>query len=171
MSGCDLKNRRKAHHDANNCSLSFHFRVQNKTRGSWIFHWKERIQCFFEGGKNCKHCGMKAWIRNRTINGNNALDGLNSNWITNDLLAMARPVFSQMEKHSLIDQMYKRGIRSIINLEEPGEHAHCGCGLLMSSGFSYSPEDFMKCGIHYYNLNWRDMSAPTIEVALKIIQV
>ena len=33
------------------------------------------------------------------------------------------------------------GIRSLINLQLPGEHAHCGT--LEQSGFTYDPNTFM----------------------------
>ena len=38
----------------------------------------------------------------------------------------------------------RTGIKSIINLQRPGEHASCGFGLEPESGFSYIPEDFMQ---------------------------
>jgi len=36
----------------------------------------------------------------------------------------------------------RHGIKSIINLQHPGEHAACGFGL-EEGGFSYIPQDFM----------------------------
>jgi hypothetical protein len=38
---------------------------------------------------------------------------------------------------------YRNNIKSIINLQEPGEHANCG-NALTSSGFSYDPTLFME---------------------------
>lgn len=37
------------------------------------------------------------------------------------------------------------GIGSVINLQLPGEHAKCGPGLV-SSGFTYQPEELMRHG-------------------------
>lgn len=34
-------------------------------------------------------------------------------------------------------------IKSIINMQLPGEHAHCGPPLDPDSGFTYSPQTFM----------------------------
>lgn len=39
--------------------------------------------------------------------------------------------------------LIRNGIKSIINLQHPDEHASCGYGL-QESGFSYEPEDFMQ---------------------------
>ena len=38
----------------------------------------------------------------------------------------------------------RMGIKSLINLQHPGEHVSCGFGIDPVSGFSYDPEDFMK---------------------------
>lgn len=38
---------------------------------------------------------------------------------------------------------FRLGIKTIINLETFGEHAHCGPPLT-TSGFTYFPEDFMR---------------------------
>lgn len=38
------------------------------------------------------------------------------------------------------------GIKSIINLQRPGEHASCGNPLEQESGFTYLPEAFMEAG-------------------------
>lgn len=38
------------------------------------------------------------------------------------------------------------GLRTVINLQRPGEHAECGNPLEPESGFSYRPEAFMEAG-------------------------
>lgn len=38
----------------------------------------------------------------------------------------------------------RNGIKTVINLQMPGEHAHCGNPLEPESGFSYQPEVFME---------------------------
>ena len=109
------------------------------------------MQCsMFCGGKRCKYeAGPASWKPNDM-----AIDGIYSHWITgqsqdrslfwiihistnssiknldifpsDDLLAMARPNASTMSKHKIADQFKSLGIKSIINLQTPGEHASCG---------------------------------------------
>ena len=38
------------------------------------------------------------------------------------------------------------GVKTVINLQRPGEHASCGNPLEPESGFSYRPEIFMEKG-------------------------
>ena len=53
--------------------------------------------------------------------------------------------FSIRQLNFILIVLYLRtGIKSIINLQHPGEHASCGFGLEPESGFSYIPEDFMQ---------------------------
>ena len=47
-------------------------------------------------------------------------------------------------------------IRSIINLQTPGEHASCGPNLQQANGFTYDPNEFMSQDIFYYNFAWKD---------------
>ena len=47
-------------------------------------------------------------------------------------------------------------IKSIINLQTPGEHASCGPNLQQANGFTYDPNDFMSQDIFYYNFAWKD---------------
>jgi protein tyrosine phosphatase domain-containing protein 1 len=74
-------------------------------------------------------------------------------------------------------------IGAIVNLQLPGEHASCGDGT-HPSGFSYLPEEFMNnqstdhqlCWhnfrvVYYYNFGWLDMTVPSLELALSIVQV
>lgn len=44
--------------------------------------------------------------------------------------------------------MSRSGIKSIVNLEEQGEHASCG-NPLTSSGFAYEPSIFMDKNGNY----------------------
>lgn len=57
------------------------------------------------------------------------------------------------------------------DLQEVGEHAHCGRGILPASGFSYDPETFMAADIGVYNFSWRDMGVPTLHKMMDIVQV
>lgn len=42
------------------------------------------------------------------------------------------------------------GVKSLINLQEPGEHKNCGCPL-EPSGFTYEPTTFMDYGSKFVN--------------------
>ena len=57
------------------------------------------------------------------------------------------------------------------SVQEVGEHAHCGRGILPASGFSYDPETFMAAEIGVYNFSWRDMGVPTLFKMMDIVQV
>ena len=56
-----------------------------------------RFLCIFCGGKSCKHEDYT------TNSNNNAFEGLNSNWITNDILAMQRPSSRIIKEYNLIE--------------------------------------------------------------------
>jgi len=99
-----------------------------------------------------------------------AVDGLYSHWVTEDILAMARPNSAEVEKHDMIQSFVKSGIQSVFNLQESGEHAHCGQGN-HSSGFSYDPQHFMDAGIFCYNFNCKDYAVPLLRTILDICQV
>ena len=148
------------------------FRVLNATPGSALHHLKERVQCFFEGGRRaCRHCGPGAARRNARRNGSCAIDGLNSNWIVpGSLMAMARPGEAALAA-GLLARLREGNVRAIVNLQEIGEHAHCGAGILRRSGLSYLPETVMAQGIHHFNPAWRDMAAPRVEMAADIVRV
>lgn len=66
--------------------------------------------------------------------------------------------------------MYSAGITAVINLQTAGEHSHCGPGL-EKSGFTYEPEQLMKCNIYFYNYAWPDYGAPTIDNILDVVKV
>ncbi|XP_053617942.1 protein tyrosine phosphatase domain-containing protein 1-like isoform X2 [Plodia interpunctella] len=84
-----------------------------------------------------------------------AVQGLYSSWITDDILAMARPSTASIAARNIIQQFHSWGIRTIINLQTPGEHASCGPPLTRS-GFTYDPDIFMANDIYYYNFAWPD---------------
>ena len=61
-------------------------------------------------------------------------------------------------------------IKTIINLQEPGEHANCG-NQLCSSGFSYEPSIFMDNDIFFYNFQWKDYSPGHQPLLLDMVKV
>lgn len=99
-----------------------------------------------------------------------AIPGLYSHWVTENILAMARPNTAEVENHDMIQSFVKSGIQSVFNLQENGEHAHCGAGN-HSSGFSYDPQNFMDAGIFCYNFNCKDYAVPLLRTILDICQV
>lgn len=54
---------------------------------------------------------------------------------------MARPSQSGLES-SVIRGFHNAGIKTVINLQQPGEHASCGPALT-PSGFTYDPQTLM----------------------------
>ncbi|KAI8820972.1 uncharacterized protein EV422DRAFT_528602 [Fimicolochytrium jonesii] len=151
------------------------------------------IHCFFCGGKDCKWENWKPWAEKTKTN---AVDGLYSNWITGRILAMQRPSSRLIAEYALTQKFQELGIASIFNLEEFGEHASCGDGIEVASGFSYLPEAWMDAGgtyissfarvvsgieaevpmirfptVFYYNFGWQDMNVPDFSHMLSIAQV
>ncbi|XP_015928881.1 protein tyrosine phosphatase domain-containing protein 1 [Parasteatoda tepidariorum] len=123
------------------------------------------FQCqVFCGGKRCKY-DSATWHKEDM-----AVNGIYSHWITNDILAMARPNTEAIEKYNVIQQFKDKGISSIINLQMPGEHPYCG-NSLDSSGFSYNPQLFMDHDIFFYNFRWKDYGIASETNILDMVKV
>ena len=123
-----------------------------------IFGLKDKLRCLFCGGLECKH---ENYINN--IENNNAITGLNSNYITDDVIASQRPSEVLINKYNLIKTFKEKNIGLIINLQREGEHPFCGPNAyhLTSSGFSYNPSVFTGNDILCRLYGWKDMSIPT----------
>ena len=123
-----------------------------------IYGLKDKLRCFFCGGKECKH---ENYLNN--INNNNAIIGLNSNYITDDIIASQRPSEVLINKYNLVKLFKEKNIGLIINLEREGEHPFCGPNAyhLTSSGFSYNPSIFTGNDILCRLYGWKDMSIPS----------
>ncbi|XP_057693328.1 protein tyrosine phosphatase domain-containing protein 1 isoform X2 [Corythoichthys intestinalis] len=91
------------------------------------------------GGVDCRYEGPECWKANQQV-----IRGIFSSWVTDDIIAMARPSKSLIDKYNIIEQFQRLNIKSIINMQMPGEHAHCGPPLDPKSGFTYSPQSFME---------------------------
>ncbi|KAG5281769.1 hypothetical protein AALO_G00048600 [Alosa alosa] len=126
-------------------------------------HMQCSIGC---GGKACKYEDASRWREDQQ-----AIKGLYSSWVTDKLLAMARPSTEVIEKFNMIEQFRRSGIRTVINLQQPGEHASCGNPLEPDSGFTYRPEDFMEAGIYFYNYGWTDYGVTSLTALLDIVKV
>jgi hypothetical protein len=133
----------------------------------------------FCGGASCKYEHEPWWsspegrarLGRSATSLDNAVPGVYSDWITESIVAMARPQQHLVVANRLPEWFASHGIMAIFNLQEPGEHGNCGSGILASSGFSYSLEDFMAAGIHVYCFGWRDMTTPPVSCMLDMVAV
>ncbi|XP_061584176.1 protein tyrosine phosphatase domain-containing protein 1 isoform X2 [Cololabis saira] len=77
------------------------------------------------------------------------------------------------EKEQAIKGLYSSwwGLKTVINLQRPGEHASCGNTLEQESGFTYQPETFMEAGIYYYNFGWKDYGVASLTTILDMVKV
>ncbi|XP_064823445.1 protein tyrosine phosphatase domain-containing protein 1 [Oncorhynchus masou masou] len=125
------------------------------------------MQCSMAcGGRACKYENPARWSDKEQ-----AVKGLYSSWITDNLLAMARPSTEILEKYNIIEQFTRCGLRTVINLQRPGEHASCGNPLEHASGFTYRPEVFMEAGIYFYNFGWKDYGVASLTTILDMVKV
>lgn len=116
------------------------------------------------GGARCKYESEKHWKPD-----NMAVNGVYSDWVTDELLAMSRPNTASIKKFNIISQFHSLGIKSLLNLQVPGEHA--SCGKLETSGFTYDPDLFMANNIFFYNFGWKDYGEPSLSTLLDIVKV
>ncbi|KAI5614506.1 protein tyrosine phosphatase domain-containing protein 1, partial [Silurus asotus] len=125
------------------------------------------MQCSMAcGGRACKYENPSRWSDKEQV-----IKGLYSSWITDNLLAMARPSTEIIEKYNIINQFLGCGLKTIINLQHPGEHASCGYPLEPESGFTYRPEVFMEAGIYFYNFGWKDYGVASLTTILDMVKV
>jgi hypothetical protein len=75
-----------------------------------------------------------------------------------------------IEEHKLTEQFQSQGLTAIVNLQLPGEHPYCGDGVL-SSGFSYLPEELYAAGLYFYNFGWPDMKTPSFDLIFGVVKV
>lgn len=125
-------------------------------------------QCLFCGGKRCKYEREDTIIN--TPQTKQAIKGLNSHWVTHDIIASQRPSNRLIDEFDIITQFKENKITDIINLQEQYEHPNCGDGIL-ENGFSYDPEKFMNAEIKYYNFLIQDMESPSITTLINIMQL
>ncbi|XP_068609548.1 protein tyrosine phosphatase domain-containing protein 1 [Brachionichthys hirsutus] len=126
-------------------------------------HMQCSIVC---GGQFCKYDNPSYWSDDHQ-----AIKGLYSSWVTDHLLAMSRPSTEIIEKYDIIDQFRRNGIKTVINLQIPGEHASCGNPLEPESGFSYRPDVFMENNIYFYNFGWSDNGVANLTTVLDMVKV
>ena len=127
------------------------------------------LHCLFCGGADCKYENWLNWLHDSDHP--NALDGLYSNWINNEIIAMQRPSTRLIKIFDIIAQFKELGIKAVFNLQIPGEHKKCGDGIEYESKFAYLPEIFMDNLILYFNFGWTDMNVPSFDIAIRMAQV
>ena len=140
------------------------YNCQNQNNINYIsnkkfFHeFKDKLRCFFCGGRNCKH---ENYLNN--ISNNNAIDGLNSNFITDNIIASQRPSAILIDKYKLVSKFKELNIGLIVNLQREGEHPYCGPNAynLTSAGYSYNTSVFTADDIKVKLSGWKDMSVPS----------
>uniref|UniRef100_A0A8C5H4E9 Protein tyrosine phosphatase domain-containing protein 1 n=1 Tax=Gouania willdenowi TaxID=441366 RepID=A0A8C5H4E9_GOUWI len=118
------------------------------------------------GGKDCRYEGPNCWKLNQQV-----IRGLFSSWVTDDIIAMTRPSNFLIQKCNIINQFQRLNVRSIINMQLPGEHAHCGPPLDPESGFTYSPQIFMENDIYFYNFGMPDFGVSSIGSFINAVKV
>ncbi|XP_078090753.1 protein tyrosine phosphatase domain-containing protein 1 [Mustelus asterias] len=118
------------------------------------------------GGKECRYEGPDDWTLQQQ-----AIRGVFSAWVTDDILAMARPSTQLIKKFNIIKQFKGLNIKSVINLQVPGEHNHCGDPLELKSGFSYLPEIFMENDIYFFNFGMVDFGVSSLVRVLDAVKV
>ncbi|XP_073435394.1 protein tyrosine phosphatase domain-containing protein 1-like [Dendrobates tinctorius] len=118
------------------------------------------------GGRECRYEGPEDWTVEQQ-----AIRGLYSSWITDEILATSRPSTRLIQDYKITDQFHKYGIRSLINAQHPWEHGHCGDSLDPQSGFSYRPQDFMDSGISFYNFGLPDFGVVSVPRILDVVKV
>ncbi|XP_059150237.1 protein tyrosine phosphatase domain-containing protein 1-like [Physella acuta] len=123
-------------------------------------------QCkMFCGGKQCKYCTTEHWKPEQMV-----IPGVYSEWVTDNILAMARLSNANIEKYQMIKSFKEHSVKTVINLQQPGEHAHCGFGN-DESGFSYSPQILMENKVYFYNFALMDYGVASVSTLLSIVKV
>jgi protein tyrosine phosphatase domain-containing protein 1 len=95
------------------------------------------FQCHFCGGETCKHEDFTK------TTGKIAIHGLHSNFVTDNIIASQRLSSRLIKQYNIYEQFKALKVYAVVNLQERGEHPHCGDGILDESGFSYLPEELM----------------------------
>ncbi|XP_052437765.1 protein tyrosine phosphatase domain-containing protein 1-like isoform X1 [Carassius gibelio] len=139
----------------------------SQARESLVKAIPSKIICLITcGGKDCRYEGPASWSISQQ-----AIKGVFSSWVTDDIVAMARPSTYLIKRYCIIEQFKQFNIKSIINMQLPGEHAHCGPPLDPGSGFTYSPQIFMESQIYFYNFGMCDFGVSSLEGMLDAVKV
>nr|XP_055029946.1 protein tyrosine phosphatase domain-containing protein 1 isoform X1 [Misgurnus anguillicaudatus] len=140
----------------------------SKARESLVKAVPPKIICILAcGGRDCQYEGPGCWSLRQQ-----AIKGVFSSWVTDDIIAMARPSTYLIKRYSIIEQFKQLNIKSIINMQLSGEHAHCGPPLETDSGFTYSPQIFMdNQTVYFYNFGMSDFGVSSLGGILDAVKV
>ena len=103
---------------------------------------RSEVWCYFCFGSLCR-------AENYKKHKSPAIPGMNSDWITDELLITQRPNPSTFADHNLIENLKSQGVAGVVNTQLAGEHSHCGYGLIPGGEFSYDPKLLTDAGIQY----------------------
>lgn len=109
---------------------------------------------YMYANNQCKYCN--AYDR---LSFAPAIEGLDSQFITDSLIASQRPATVLMKKYNIIKDMKSKNVGAIINLQQKNEWGMCGHPI-HEEGFSYRSKDFKEHGIEVYEMGWKDNTAP-----------
>ena len=140
---------------------------EKEKKSKIIYDLKDKLRCLFCNGIKCKH---ENYLNNKS---SNAIKGLHSNFITDDIIASQRPSEKLITKFNLVQVFKDMNIGLIINLQREGEHPYCGPNAynLTSSGYSYNHLIFSGNDIMCRLFGWKDMTTPsTINFMLDIVK-
>uniref|UniRef100_A0A915N3K7 Tyrosine specific protein phosphatases domain-containing protein n=1 Tax=Meloidogyne javanica TaxID=6303 RepID=A0A915N3K7_MELJA len=127
----------------------------------------ESLKCkLYCRGSKCIYCNPENWNEEQQV-----IRGVYSNWIDENILAMARPTERTFNEFNLIEQFKKEKIKTLINLQCVNEHDFCGPQLITHTGFSYDPEILMSKQIYYYNFGIPDFGTISVHSILNIAKV
>lgn len=139
----------------------------SQTRENLVKAIPPKIICLMAcGGRDCRYEGPACWRTSQQ-----AIKGLFSSWVTDDIVAMARPSTALIKRYNIVEQFKRLNIKSIINMQLPGEHAHCGPDLEPDSGFTYSPQVFMENQIYFYNFGMADFGVSSMVGMVDAVKV
>jgi len=119
------------------------------------------------GGHECRHCDPFGQFGPEL---DTAVKGLHASWVTHTILASSRPSDRLIAEHGIVQQLAADGVTAIFNLQQSGEHKHCGDGLV-DDHFSYTPERLVLKGISVYLFGWQDFGTPTLGSLFKMVKV
>ena len=140
-------------------------RIRNKI--SFCECIKEKILCCFCGGINCK---AENYLQNP--NQPNLIEGLNSNFITENIIAGQRLSDILIKRYNLIEKFKKLNISLIVNLQREGEHPYCGPGKINDFGYTYNPSYFSGDDINVKFFGWKESkSSLSINFILEIVKL
>ncbi|XP_069085554.1 protein tyrosine phosphatase domain-containing protein 1-like isoform X1 [Pleurodeles waltl] len=117
-------------------------------------------------GRDCRYEGPAGWRSDQQ-----AIQGIYSSWVTDAILAMARPSTRLIREYHIIEQFKQCNIKSIVNAQMPQEHAYCGDPLETESGFSYLPQTFMDSGVYFFNFGLPDFGVASVMRILDVVKV